>query len=308
MDSVPAAIDAYLDHLRVERALSPATLAAYGADLAKLAEFVDSKGGGTPVDALAAGTLGAFVASLTRDGALAPRSLARHLSAVRGLTKFLVRERVLADDPSALLERPKLGRRLPKSLSVDDVLALLRAPDPTTFRGVRDRTMLHVLYACGLRVSELVSLKVFDVDRARGVVSALGKGEKRRLVPIGAPALALVDAYLDARSAHLAGKASDVLFVGRAGARLTRQAFFKNITRYARSAGILKNASPHKLRHSFATHLLLGGADLRSVQVMLGHADISTTEIYTHVALDHVKRVHDASHPRARRVTANRGP
>ncbi len=181
-----------------------------------------------------------------------------------------------------------------------DVLALVRQPDPKTFRGLRDRTMLHVLYATGLRVSELESLAVFDVDRARGVVSAFGKGAKRRLVPIGAPALAAVDAYLEARAVQLKSVRSDVLFVGPRGKALTRQAFFKNITRYARTAGILKNASPHKLRHSFATHLLLGGADLRSVQVMLGHADISTTQIYTHVALDHVKRVHEASHPRAK--------
>lgn len=291
-----SAVDAYLDHLRVERALSGATVGAYGVDLAKLVRHAEARGalGAAELDRAA---IAGYMASLGNDG-LSARSIARHLSAVRGLCRFLIRERILVDDPCALVERPKLGRRLPHVLGVDEVRALLDAPDPSSFRGARDRAMLYLLYAAGLRVSELVNLQVFDVDRTRGIVSAFGKGQKRRLVPVGEPALLALDEYLAIRAGH-AGASSDVLFFARKNRPLTRQAFFKIITRYARAVGIDKPASPHKLRHSFATHLLAGGADLRAVQAMLGHADIATTEIYTHVATDHVRRAHKASHPRA---------
>ncbi len=247
--------------------------------------------------------LAGFVASsvCVREGEegkpFAARSTARHLSAVRGLCKFLVRERVLADDPSALLERPKVGRKLPGVLGVDEVLTLLEKPDSTTYRGLRDRAMLYVLYATGLRVSELVGLRTFDVDRTRGVLSAFGKGRKRRLVPIGDLALRALDDFLAVRGQQR-NIDGDTLFPGPSGRPLTREGFFRGIKRYARASGITKNVSPHKLRHSFATHLLAGGADLRAVQAMLGHANISTTEIYTHVALDHVKRAHRETHPR----------
>ena len=302
MESVAAWVDAYLDHLRVERALSPNTLAAYGSDLAKLVAHMESLQR-TTIQDIDRASLSSYVASLTvaeegeDERPLASRSTARHLSSVRGFCKFLVRERAIADDPSALLERPKIGRRLPGVLGVSEIMSLLDRPDTSTFRGKRDRAMLYVLYATGLRVSELVGLRMFDVDRARGVLSAFGKGKKRRLVPIGDAALTVLDEYLEVRATH-ANASSDVLFLGPLGKSLTRQAFFKNITRYARAAGILKNASPHKVRHSFATHLLLGGADLRAVQAMLGHVDISTTEIYTHVALGHVKATHARTHPR----------
>lgn len=291
-----SAIDAYLDHLRVERALSSATVAAYGVDLAKLARHAESRGV-LSAGALDRATVAGYLGSLG-DAGLSARSIARHLSAVRGLCRFLLRERLLVDDPCALLERPKLGRRLPHVLGVEEVRALIDAPDPTSFRGARDRAMLYLLYAAGLRVSELVGLKLFDVDRARGIVSAFGKGQKRRLVPIGEPALLALDDYLALRAAHPGAK-SDVLFFARKDRHLTRQAFFKIIKRHALAVGIDKPSSPHKLRHSFATHLLAGGADLRAVQAMLGHADIATTEIYTHVATDHVRRAHRASHPRA---------
>jgi integrase/recombinase XerD len=290
------AADAYLDHLRVERALSPATVSAYGVDLAKLVRHAEERGV-LDASALDRATIASFMASLGADG-LSARSIARHLSAVRGLARFLLRERWLVDDPTTLVERPKLGRRLPHVLSVDEVRALIDAPDPSSFRGARDRAMLYLLYAAGLRVSELVNLKTFDVDRARGIVSALGKGQKRRLVPVGEAALLVLDDYLATRAAH-PGAGSDVLFFARKNKPLTRQAFFEIITRYARAVGIRKPSSPHKLRHSFATHLLSGGADLRAVQAMLGHTDIATTEIYTHVATDHVRRAHQASHPRA---------
>jgi integrase/recombinase XerD len=289
-------VDAYLDFLRVERALTTATVEAYSADLAKLLTHLESRGARS-VGEIDRAAVASFLSSLGTAG-LSARSTARHLSAVRGFCRFLVRERAIADDPCLLVDRPKLGRRLPYVLGIDEVRAILDKPDPSRFRGARDRAMLYLLYAAGLRVSELVSLRVFDVDRARGVVSAFGKGQKRRLVPVGEPALLVLDEYLVLR-ALAPSASSDVLFFARKNKPLTRQGFFKIITRYARAVGIDKPASPHKMRHSFATHLLEGGADLRAVQAMLGHADIATTEIYTHVATDHVRRAHRASHPRA---------
>ena len=290
-------IDAYLDHLRVERALAPATVTSYATDLAKLATHLERASEGAPVEALDRTAVARWIASLGQAG-LSSRSMARHLSALRGLVKFLLRERVLSDDPCALIDRPRIGRRLPHVLSIEEVRSVLDKPDPSTFRGARDRAMLYLLYAAGLRVSELCGLRVFDLDRTRGVVRALGKGQKQRLVPVGEPALEALDVYLALRETKLKAP-SDVLFFARQGKAITRQGFFKIIVKCARAAGISKPSSPHKMRHSFATHLLAGGADLRSVQAMLGHADIATTEIYTHVAVDQVKRAHRASHPRA---------
>jgi integrase/recombinase XerD len=289
-------VDAYLDHLRVERALASNTVESYARDLGKLLAHAEARGATKPAD-LDAALVSTFLVALGAEG-LGPRSAARHLSAVRGFTRFLQRERALEADPCALVERPRIGRRLPKVLGVDDVGSLLESPDGETFRGLRDRAMLHLLYAAGLRVSELVGLKVGDVDRKRGLVSPLGKGGKRRLVPLGEPALDALDAYLEVR-AGAPGAAGTALFLGPRGKAMTRQGFWKIITGYARGAGITKPASPHKLRHSFATHLLEGGADLRSVQALLGHADISTTEIYTHVADDHVRAAYKKAHPRA---------
>lgn len=286
-------VDAYLDHLRVERALSPATLTAYGGDLARFMAHLEGRGIDT-----AEGIDGPAVASFLAASDESARSIARRLSAIRGLCKFLVRERVLTADPSVLVDRPRIGRRLPKHLTEDEARRLCETPDPSTYRGARDRAMFYLLYASGLRVSELVGLRVSDVDLTRGVVIPLGKGQKRRIVPVGDVALAELASFVAAR-AHHPGAASDVLFLGRRTKGLTRQGFFKLLKRYARAAGITKPVSPHWVRHTFATHLLSGGADLRSVQAMLGHADISTTEIYTHVSSDHVKRAHRASHPRA---------
>lgn len=295
-------IDAYLDHLRVERALSAATLSAYGADLATLARHLEQA-----AVADVASIRGDHVSAILAASQVSAKSLARHLSAMRGFFKFLVRERAIARDPTELVDRPRQARRLPKVLSPEEVLRLLDAatrvptdkPSPSVlFRSVRDRAMLMLLYSSGLRVSELVGLRVQDVDRVRGVVSPLGKGDKRRLVPIAQPALAALDAYLEVRSSRR-GLRGDVLFIARGSKALTRQAVFKYVRKYASAAGIPRALSPHKLRHSFATHLLAGGADLRSVQAMLGHADITTTEIYTHVAFDHVRTAHQRSHPRA---------
>lgn len=291
-------IDVYLGHLRVERALSPATLEAYGSDLAALAKHLEERGVSEPAKVRVDDVSSWFV--VAKGGA---KTAARHLSSVRGYFKFLVRERTIDADPTSLLDRPRLERRLPKVLGIEEVQRMVQAVVPArntkaaAFRAARDRAMLLLFYSSGLRVSELAGLRVQDVDRARGVVSPLGKGGKRRLVPIAGPALDALDAYLTERAArpNLTG---DVLFLGHGSKGLSRQALFQWIRKVGRGAGIQRAISPHKLRHSFATHLLAGGADLRSVQTMLGHADIATTEIYTHVAHDHVRRAHARSHPR----------
>jgi len=295
--TIDRAIDGYLDHVRVERGLANNSVQAYARDLAKFAEHLEGAGLTRSTD-ITTSAVSSFLVRLGRDG-LGPRSAARHLSAVRGFCRHLVHERVLVEDPCELIDRPKLGRRLPQVLTVQEVLRLLDAPDIAHPRGRRDRAMLQVMYAAGLRVSELCGLTVADVDRRRGVVAAFGKGQKRRLVPIGDVALGALDLYLTDRAVHRRAAKSSVLFLAPSGKALTRQAFWKRVLLYARAAGISKPTSPHKLRHSFATHLLEHGADLRSVQTMLGHADISTTEVYTHVVTEHVRRQYRRAHPRA---------
>ena len=291
-------VDAYLSHLRVERALSPHTLAAYGRDLSKFVTFAENQGVTEPRE-LNLGVVSAWLGSLAKAG-LGPRSAARHLSAARGLMRFLVRENELNDDPTRLAARPRIGRRLPHPLSEEEMLSLIEAPDPSTLRGLRDRAMLSVTYAAGLRVSELVGLKLGDVDLERGIVSAFGKGQKRRLVPLGEVALQHLEAYLTARNAAEKRRApSEVLFRSPRGGALTRQGFWKIVRHHALAAGLRHRVHPHQLRHSFATHLLRGGADLRSVQTLLGHANIATTEVYTHVTRDHVRLAHSRAHPRA---------
>lgn len=292
---IDASIDLYLSHLRVERALSANTIASYARDLAKLAAFLEDQNAPTLRD-LDLGRISAWQSALAKQH-LGPRSAARHLSSVRGLVRFLVKEGAMAADPTSLAARPRFGRKLPHTLGEQEMIRLIETPDVRRLRGLRDRAMLSVGYAAGLRVSELVNLTFGDVDLARGVVGALGKGGKRRLVPLGEVALEHVAAYLEARQAE-GGPASKVLFAGPRGAPLTRQAFWKIVRRYARAAGISFEAHPHQLRHSFATHLLGGGADLRTVQTLLGHSDVSTTEIYTHVNRHHVKKAHQKSHPR----------
>jgi integrase/recombinase XerD len=295
---IAARIDAYLDHLRVERSLAKNTLEAYAHDLNQLASRL---GDGARAEDVTEGDLAALLAANARRG-FGARSSARQLSAIRGLFKFLVRERVLTVDPTALLDQPRLGRRLPRALSRTEVDGILDMPDEKKPRGARDLAMLHLLYACGLRVSELCALKIADLDRERGVVSVRGKGGKRRLVPVGEVALDLVDAYVAGERARAKkGAMSVTLFLSPSGKTLTRQAMWKIIKRYGCAAGVGAAVSPHKMRHSFATHLLQNGADLRAVQAMLGHADLGTTEIYTRVAQDHVHAAHKRSHPRATR-------
>jgi integrase/recombinase XerD len=312
--SLDRVIDGYLDHLRVERALSQNTLSAYATDLAKLARFAEERGVSEP-RGLDLGVVTAWLGLLAREG-LGARSAARHLSALRGLCKFMLREGLIEHDPTTLTARPRLGRRLPRALGESELVRLLETPDATTLRGLRDRAMLSVAYAAGLRVSELVRLELGDLDLKRGVVQALGKGGKRRLVPLGEVALVHLEAYLDARSADDAARAEnhkpsrarrpkrgqkddELVFRSPRGGPLTRQGFWKIVGQHARAAGLRGGAHPHQLRHSFATHLLRGGADLRSVQTLLGHAHVVTTEIYTHVTRDHVRDAHRRAHPRA---------
>jgi integrase/recombinase XerD len=304
-----AALDFYLQHLRVERALAQNTVQAYGRDLGKLLEFLESANV-AEIEALDLGVISGWIREMSKAG-LGPRSTARHLSSARGLCKFLMREGVLRADPTELAARPRFGRKLPRALGEQEMVDLIEAPSPDTLRGLRDRAMLSLMYAAGLRVSELVSLTLGDVDRARGIVSALGKGKKRRLVPLGEVALEHLSAYLEAREHELslkaarlgsslkAAKVSPVLFPSPRGGKLTRQAFWKIVGRTARGAGIRGHVHPHQLRHSFATHLLAGGADLRSVQTLLGHSNIATTEIYTHVSQDRVRQAYRKAHPRA---------
>jgi integrase/recombinase XerD len=296
--------DLYLDYLRVEKGLSHNTLLAYARDLQKVVVYADSAGMTTPSE-LDLGAISNWLGDLSRGG-LGARSVARHLSALRGFVRFLCREGYLADDPTVNAARPRIGRRLPRTLNVEQTIELVTAPDETTKRGLRDRAMLGLAYACGLRVSELIRLRHADLDLRRGVLMAEGKGGKRRLVPIGEQALKWLDAFLFAREStdtadpsHSSSN-SDWVFPSPRGGPLTRQGFWKIVGSYARALGLPGRVYPHQLRHSFATHMLLAGADLRTVQTLLGHADITTTEIYTHVTRDHVRAVHAQTHPRGR--------
>lgn len=288
-------VDAYLDHLRVERALSRNTLEAYARDLNKL---VGRLGDGEPAAAITPEKVSELLAAVSDEG-LSARSAARLLSGLRGFFRFLVRERVIPQDPTALIDRPRIGRSLPKAVTYDDILRLLALPDTAKPRGARDAALLHLFYASGLRVSELAALALSDLDLKRGVVTPFGKGGKRRLVPVGEVAVSHLVHYVENVRSKAKGAESKTLFLSPRGTGFSREGLWKLIRKYGRAAGIALPLSPHKLRHSFATHLLRGGADLRAVQTMLGHADISTTEIYTYVADDHVRRVHAKSHPRA---------
>jgi integrase/recombinase XerD len=290
-------IDTYLDHLRVERALARNTLEAYARDLGELAR--SSGDGVEDVRDLGAETLLNLFVDGSRAGKSA-RSSARQMSAFRGFFKFLLRERAISQNPMDRVERPKVGRKLPRVLSFEEVDRLLSVPDEQTLRGLRDSAMIHLMYASGLRVTELCELRLGDLDRKVGTVSPLGKGGKRRVIPVGQVALERVERYVDVvRVLNKGATRERYLFLSPRGKRFTRQGFWKLIRAYARAAGILTPISPHKLRHSFATHLLRGGADLRAVQAMLGHADLGTTEIYTRVAQDHVRAAYDRAHPRA---------
>ena len=299
--SVDLAIQQFLDHLRVERELSVATLAAYGHDLAALARFlvgrgVDDVGTVRPIDVLD------YLAVLTAQG-ISARSQARALVAQRQFFKFLRSERICDSNPTEEIDLPHFGRKLPVFLNLDEVERLLAAPGRSTPRGMRDSAMLETLYATGLRVSELVKLRLGDINLEAGYLVAFGKGRKQRIVPLGETAVAMLRSHLESARPELLKStlrpSEDAVFLTRFGRRMTRQAFWKILAAHARTAGITKPISPHKLRHSFATHLVERGADLRSVQAMLGHVDIGTTEIYTHLSRAHLRSVYDKFHPRA---------
>ncbi len=291
--TLEAAIEAYRVHLAVERGLSPLTIAAYARDLAALAETT----GACEVAAVDAAMLRRHLARLEALG-LAGSTRARALSAIAQLLAFLRAEGLLASDPVAELDRPKRGRRVPRVLGVEQVVALIEAPDDSPL-GIRDRAILETLYAAGIRVSELIGLRVGDLQLEACCCSVLGKGRRERLVPLGDPAVARLRRWLeDVRPAWVAGKTADAVFVSRRGAALTRQAVWYRIRHWARQSGAVGHITPHVLRHSFATHLLEGGADLRVVQEMLGHADIGTTEIYTHVSRERLHALVESRHPR----------
>ncbi len=290
-------LDRFLDALWMERGLSEHTLAAYRRDLEGLARWLHEQRQG-PLEGASRHDLLTYL-QLRVTGGAKPRTTARLLSSLRRFYRYLVRENLLSEDPSARIDGPKLGRGLPKALTEAEVEALLAAPNTADPLGLRDRAMLEVLYASGLRVSELVGLDLYRVSLQQGLVRVLGKGSKERLVPLGEEAVNWLDHYLaDARSALVKGQATAALFPTRRGEAMTRQAFWYLIKRYARQAGITSHLSPHTLRHAFATHLLNHGADLRVVQMLLGHSNLSTTQIYTHVARERLKALHAQHHPR----------
>ena len=290
-----ALLDEFIDQLWLEDGLARNTLESYRRDLAQLASWLEQRG--TALLAVSRMDLEQYLA---RKSPLSkPRSIGRLIASLRRFYRHFLREGKISIDPTLQLDSPKLPRSLPKSLTEDDVVALLNAPKGEESLGLRDRAMLETLYATGLRVSELVNLKVSEVSISEGVVRVTGKGSKTRLVPLGEEALDWITRYMDqGRLGLLAGQLSDSMFVTQRGGAMTRQAFWYLIKRYAKLAGIAKPMSPHVLRHAFATHLLNHGADLRVVQMLLGHADISTTQIYTHVARERLKALHAKHHPR----------
>jgi len=289
-------IERFIEALWLERGLSAHTQAAYRSDLALLNGWLQARG--VELQSVGREVLLDHLAWRMNQGYKA-RSTARLISGMRGFYRFLLREGVIDTDPTLQVDMPQLGRPLPKSLSEADVEALLAAPDLDDPIGLRDRAMLEVLYACGLRVSELVGLTLEQVNLRQGVLRVFGKGSKERLVPMGEEAIGWVERYCrEARPALLAGRPADVLFPSLRGEQMTRQTFWHRIKHQAQVAGIAKSLSPHTLRHAFATHLLNHGADLRVVQMLLGHSDLSTTQIYTHIARARLQALHAQHHPR----------
>ena len=295
-----AAINGFLTHVRVEKGLSNNTVSAYRRDLVKFDAFAKKRK--LTLKSIRRDDLVDFLASLFHQK-LESRTVARHLVTLRNFFRFAQVQDLIAEDPSLNLESPKIRRSLPGYLRLEEVEKLLVQPDDKTAIGLRDRAMLEVLYSSGLRVSELIGLRVMDLDRTVGCVRCIGKGDKERIVPIGKKATALVEKYLREARPKLLGRGtlanSPALFLNRRGGGFSRVGVWKILSAYGRKAGLRVALTPHMLRHSFATHLLERGADLRSVQLMLGHSDISTTQIYTHVVEERLKQIYKAHHPRA---------
>ena len=295
-----AAIAGFLTHVQVEKGLASNTLSAYRADLTKFEQFARKRK--LALEAVQQDHLVDFLAGLYRQK-LESKTVARHLVSLRNFFRYAQVQEFITDDPTAHLESPKIRRSLPGYLRLEDVEKLLEQPDQKTALGLRDRAMLEVLYSTGLRVSELTSLRVADLDTKVGCVRCIGKGDKERIVPVGRKALGIVERYLRDGRAELVrpgkGGSGAYLFVNRRGGRISRVGVWKILSAYGRRAGLRQALTPHMLRHSFATHLLERGADLRSVQLMLGHSDISTTQIYTHVVEERLKQIYKAHHPRA---------
>lgn len=296
MGTLALQVRLFLDFCRIEKGLAANTVLSYGRDLERFAAF--SGGFDAPVPD-APEQVRAYLDSLTAGG-MSARSVARHLTTLRNFYRFLARERVLEADPTELLASPKIGRSLPHYLNSGDLDRLMAAPDASSPLGLRDRAMLQLVYASGLRVSELCTVLIGDVNLDLGYVRVTGKGQKQRIVPMGEGAIGAIETYLaGGRPAILDGRVSRYLFITRRGGPMTRQGFWKLLAQHGKSCGLFHNLSPHVLRHTFATHLLEGGSDLRSLQTMLGHADIGTTQIYTHVARTRLRSIVDRHHPRA---------
>jgi integrase/recombinase XerD len=292
-----ADLERYIDALWMEKGLSDNTLSSYRRDLTQFNDWLQRTEGSSIVEANRS-SLQRYLGARLEQG-MSPRSTARFLSCVRGFFHYLLREGRLSVDPTLDIDSPRLGRPLPKALSEAEVERLLQAPDPDIALEMRDRTMLELLYACGLRVTELTSMQMVQLSLNQGVVRVFGKGSKERLVPVGEEALRWLQRFLAGpRAELLKGVPSDVLFPSLRGTQMTRQTFWYRIKIYAQRADIKKHLSPHTLRHAFATHLLNHGADLRVVQMLLGHSDLSTTQIYTHVAQQRMQELHELHHPR----------
>jgi integrase/recombinase XerD len=297
MASLDIFVDQYINYLVFEKGLSEKTIESYSSDLSKFLEFLKQKGIKDITQADTPLILKHLIA--LRESGLGSRSCARHLITLRGFYKFLAQEKILEFDPAKLIDLPKSGLKLPDVLSVSEINLLLNIPDSNKPLGKRNSAMIELLYAAGLRVSELVNLKFLDVNLEACFVRVLGKGSKERIVPFGLYARNKLDDYINnSRPLLLKNHISQYLFVARAGKPMTRQGFWKLLKQYVKQADIKKKVTPHSFRHSFASHLLEGGADLRTVQVMLGHVDISSTQIYTHVARDHLRQIHEKYHPR----------
>ena len=297
MSSLDVLVDQYINYLLVEKGLSKKTIESYSSDLTRYLKFLKTIKIRTISNADTTAILKHLIS--LRNAGLGSRSRARHLVTLRGFYRFLVEEKVIENNPTRIVDLPKSGLRLPDVLSFEEVKRLIDMPDINKPTGARDAAMIELLYAAGLRVSELVNLRIQDVNLEACFVRVFGKGSKERVVPIGLYAKEKIDYYIKTfRPKLLKNIASAYLFVARAGKPMTRQGFWKLIKKYGQLAGITRRIKPHSLRHSFASHLLEGGADLRSVQIMLGHVDISTTQIYTHVAREHLKKIHEKFHPR----------